>query len=495
VTVSVGAVAESHLPCDAESLPRAADAACHRATPQGETGSPSLPEHNLLESVHVSADASAAPRILARPDHPISRKAIHPDALKVLHRLSQAGHLAYLVGGSVRDLMLGRAPKDFDVATDARPNEIRRLFRNSRVIGRRFRLVHVLFHDHVVEVSTFRREPDPDERDADNDGDLLITRDNAFGDPRQDAYRRDFTVNALCYDIADFSVIDWVDGVRDLERRTIRSIGDPRVRFREDPVRMMRACELAGRLGFVVAEETQAAIHELRREIERASPARLTEELVALLRCGSSGAAFEWMLELGLLESLLPEAYAMVRASERGLGEFGRILPALDRRVQAGREISDGALLAALLLPAVLLRRYDIEAVGQRAMRRAELAAMVDEVTRPFFDRFTLSRERTRQTGDALCGFLRLCEPHRSGAERLRAAGKSFFPDALFLFELLAEATGEGFQELAQWQAAAQRRPVLAGALSAEGAPRGGAGAEGDRPSRPRRRRRGRRPS
>jgi len=442
----------------------------------------------------VSFERAVAPRILQRSQHPISRQAIHPDALKVLYRLSNAGFKSYLVGGSVRDMMLGRAPKDFDVATDARPQEVRRLFRNSRIIGRRFRLVHILFRGHVVEVSTFRGAPDP-EAQAGDDDDLLITSDNTFGTPEQDGYRRDFTINALFYDIADFSVIDWVGGVDDLERRLVRSIGDARVRFREDPVRMMRACEMAGRLGFVLERETQAAIHELRAEIERAAPARLAEELLALLRCGRSGASLQWMLDLGLLEALLPEAYAMVRAAERGLGEFGRILPVLDRKIEGGREVSDGGLLAALLLPAVLLRRYDIEAVGQRALRRAELEAMVQELAAPFFTRFALSRERTRQTSEALTGFLRLCEPHKSGAERLRVAARSFFPEALWLFELLVEATGEGEQELAQWQAAARRRPVLAGALEAPAKQPAADGARAARPARGRRRRRGRRTS
>lgn len=449
----------------------------------------------MLQSRNVSLERPPGPRILQRSEHPISRQAIHPDALKVLYRLSHAGYKGYLVGGSVRDLMLGRTPKDFDIATDAKPQDVRRLFRNSRIIGRRFRLVHVLFRGHVVEVATFRGVPQADEQEN-GDGDLLITSDNTFGTPEQDAYRRDFTINALCYDIADFSVIDWVGGVDDLERKLIRSIGDPRVRFREDPVRMMRACEMAGRLGFGLEGETQAAIHELRREIERASSARLTEELVSLLRCGRSGASLQWMLDLGLLESLLPEAYAMVKAAERGLGEFGRILPVLDRKVAAGREVSDGGLLAALLLPSVLLRRFDIEAVGQRAMRRAELEAMVEEVSAPFYARFALSRERCRQTSEALLGFLRLCEPHKTGAERLRVAARGFFPAALWLFELLAEATGEGLQELAQWQAAARRRPVLAGAADAAPLAREAGGDAATRPQRGRRRgRRGRRGS
>lgn len=437
----------------------------------------------------MSRPAPIEPRILPRAEHSISRKDISKEALKVLYRLAGAGHRAYLVGGSVRDLLLGRVPKDFDVATDARPNEVRRLFRNARVIGRRFRLVHVIFQGQVIEVSTFRREPDPAEQRSDAPDDLLITSDNAFGTPQQDAFRRDFTINALFYDISDFSVIDYVGGAEDLARRTIRTIGDARVRFREDPVRMTRACELAGRLGFGLDPATQAAIQELAREMERAAPARLAEELVELLRCGSAGAALQWMLELGLLEVLLPEAYAMIAAGERGLGDFGQILPTLDRKMAAGREVSDGGLLAALLLPSVLLRRFDVEAVGQRALRRSELAHLVEEAVEPFCRRYALSKDRSRQTSEALIGFLRLCESPRSAAERVRVATRQFFPDALWLFELLAEATGEGFEELAQWQAAARRRPVLASSGEPAATP-AAAAVEPPRSERRRRRRR-----
>jgi poly(A) polymerase len=441
----------------------------------------------------VSADAPRTPRVLPRSEHSVSRKQISPEALKVLYRLHGAGHRAYLVGGSVRDLMLGRSPKDYDVATDARPAEIRRIFRNSRIIGRRFRLVHVLFRDQVIEVSTFRREPDAEER-GEAAEELLITSDNSFGTPEQDAFRRDFTINALFYDISDFSILDYVGGIDDLERRTIRTIGDPAVRFREDPVRMMRACELAGRLGFVLDPATQEAMRDAAAEIDKASPARVTEEIVELLRCGRSGPAFQWMLELGVVDRLLPELRAMVAVGERGLGDFGQILPVLDRKVASGREVSDGGLIAALLLPGVLLARYDAEQKRGRALGRAELAALVRAAADPLVARLALSRERTRQTLEALEGFLRLCEPPRSAAERVRVAAKNYFREALFLFELLAEATGEGFEELAQWRAAAHGRPVLAGAAAARGAERQAGGGEGER-RRPRRRRRGRRTS
>jgi len=428
----------------------------------------------------VSENAEAEPRILARSEHPISRRDIDKNALKVLYRLNHAGYLAHLVGGSVRDLMMGRRPKDFDIGTNAKPNEIRRLFSNSRIIGRRFRLVHVFFHDgSVVEVSTFRRDPDPDEQRGEP-GELLITSDNAYGTPRQDAFRRDFTVNALFYDVGDYSVIDHVGGIEDLERKLIRAIGDPAVRFREDPVRMLRACEFAGRLGFGIESKTQEAIHGHTRELEKASPARITEEIIQLLKCGRAGAAMQWMLELELLQVLLPEAYAMLSAGARGLGDFGQILPVIDRMVAEERQLSDTGLLAALLLPKVMLRRLDIESSSGRPMKRSEIEIMIQEEIAPFFTRLTLSNIRSQQVYHALLGFQRLCEPNNSPHERVKLARKPYFDDALLLFEILVRATGEGQETLEAWQAAARRRPPLKAPAEREA---------GERPRRRRRRR------
>lgn len=419
---------------------------------------------------------SAEPQVLPRSEHPVSRSNIDFNALKVLYRLHRAGYRALLVGGGVRDLMLSRRPKDFDVATDARPHEVRKLFRNSRIIGRRFRLAHVFFKDGIVEVATFRRDPEPGDQDGGSD-DLMITDDNVFGSAREDAFRRDFTVNALFYDIADFSVIDYVGGLDDLQRRLIRTIGDPDTRFPEDPVRMMRACELAGRLEFGIDEVTQASIHENRKLLERASPARLTEEVVQLLRCGAAGPALQWMLELGLVEIVLPEAYALMAASDRGLGNLGRLLPALDERVRSGREVSDGGAIAALLLPGVLLRRHDIEALNQKPMSRSELHALVEEVIEPFAARFTLSRVRSEQTQQALMTFLEMGRLGWKPAERMRFARRHSFPDALLLMELMGEATGDRRDELESWQDVERRVD--------RSAPRPPA-------SRPQRRRRGR---
>src|SRR5438105_5504440 len=233
---------------------------------------------------------------------------------------------------------MDREPKDFDVATDAHPMEVRRLFRNSRIIGRRFRLVHIIFQDQTVEVATFRREP---ERGTDENADILITDDNTFGSPLQDARRRDFTINALFYNIADFSVIDYIGGLDDLTQHRVRVIGDPDVRFREDPVRMMRAIEFASRLDFAIEPATYDAIIRHRSELLKASPPRVSEEILELLRRGWSRDAMRLLIETALLEPLLPEVYNAIR--DLRAPYFWKMLQVLDRTVQAGRKICDAA--------------------------------------------------------------------------------------------------------------------------------------------------------
>ncbi|MCP4656386.1 MAG: polynucleotide adenylyltransferase PcnB [bacterium] len=409
----------------------------------------------------VEATDEMEPRILERSKHPVSRRQISTDAVKVLYRLHRSGYKAYLVGGGVRDLMLGRRPKDFDVSTDARPNELRRLFRNGRIIGRRFRLAHIIFRDGVIEVATFRRAPDPNDQRG-GPGDLLITSDNTFGTPREDAFRRDFTINALFYNIADYSVIDYVGGIDDLRNKLVRVIGDPGVRFREDPVRMLRACEFAGRLGFTIETATQEAIQEHRDELRKAAPPRVTEELLQLLRSGRAGASVQWMLELGLLEVLLPEALAMIGASRRGAGEFSNVLPTLDALVAEKREVPDQVLLDTILLPQIMLRRFERETATGLFMRPEEFHEMIDETLEPFLDRFAVPKLKKAAMAQALEGFHRMCEGRWTRNRRARFVNKPYFDDALLLFEILVRSTGEGHQVLDQWQAEArqrQRRP------------------------------------
>jgi poly(A) polymerase len=231
----------------------------------------------------------------------LDRTAIDPDADRVVRKLTRAGYKAYLVGGCVRDLLVSRTPKDFDVATSATPNEIKATFRNSRIIGRRFRLAHVFFGSKIIETATFRANP----RDED-DHDLLIRRDNVFGSEQEDAKRRDFTINGLFYDVEREEVIDHVGGLADLEARVIRTIGDPDIRFQEDPVRMLRAIKFAARLGFGFDPATWRALLRWRTEISKCAAPRLLEEVHRLLRGGAARRSFELMVETGVLAVLSP---------------------------------------------------------------------------------------------------------------------------------------------------------------------------------------------
>ena len=301
------------------------------------------------------------PVIVPRESHPISRRAIDPDALRVLYRLHQNNYAGYLVGGSVRDLLLGRRPKDFDIGTDAHPYQVKRLFRNCWIIGRRFRLAHVRFGPKTIEVATFRRQltaaelAAPDEPgegivvDELGDVDRMIHRDNTFGTPEEDAFRRDFTVNALFYDIADFSIIDFTGGLRDLEARVIRSIGEPTERFQEDPVRMIRAVSMASRLDFSIDPPIDAAITAHRGELARSAPARLIEEIYKLLRAGAAEKAFRMLAERRMLESIAPEM------QKRAGDALFRSLAAVDAYRQRFEEtpetLTNAILLGTLLVP------------------------------------------------------------------------------------------------------------------------------------------------
>jgi len=302
------------------------------------------------------------PRIVPREEHPISRRNIDADALKVLYRLRQANHAAYLVGGSVRDLLLGRRPKDFDIGTSAHPYQVKKLFRNCWIIGRRFRLAHVKFGPKVIEVATFRRQVAPGEEvvadgvpapdPSTPEGEHLIHHDNTFGTPEEDAFRRDFTINALFYDIATFSIIDYVGGLDDLRAGIVRSIGDPDVRLREDPVRMIRAIALAARLDFEIEPTLVDAIRTHRREIGKSSQARLLEEYYKILRAGSSEKAFRGLADVGLLEPTSSELHRATRGSDEALWSSLAQLDAYRRRFESTPDaLTNPILLGTLVIP------------------------------------------------------------------------------------------------------------------------------------------------
>ncbi len=285
---------------------------------------------------------SVAAVILPRDAHTVSRSMIDPNSLKVLYRLRQHGYLAYLVGGSVRDLLLGRQPKDFDVGTDATPEQVRKLFRNCRLVGRRFRLAHIMFgRTSLIEVATFRRKPLAEEIPAADDGGLLFA-ENVFGTPQQDAFRRDFTINALFYDVADFSIVDHVGGLADLRAGVIRVIGDPDERFAEDPVRMLRALEFSARLGFALEQSIPEAIGRCAEQLRAAAPARIREEILELFRHKVAGSVIQKADRFGLLEYLLPNLKA-------GRPTFD-LLRQLDMRTAAGKRIEEYFAMAVMNL-------------------------------------------------------------------------------------------------------------------------------------------------
>jgi poly(A) polymerase len=408
--------------------------------------------------------------VVDRSSHSISRRRIPENVLKVLYRLHRSGYRAYLCGGSVRDLLMNRTPKDFDLATDAHPMEIRRLFRNSRIIGRRFRLAHIIFQDMIVEVSTFRREP---ERPTEENAELLITDDNTFGSPLQDARRRDFTINALFYNIADFSVIDYIGGLADLDQKKVRVIGDPDIRFREDPVRMMRAVEFASRLNFDIEHETLQAILRHKHEILKASAPRVAEEILELLRRGWSRGAFRMMADIGLLEPLLPEVYRAI-AGDRA-PYFWKMLEVLDRTVQSGRKIPDAVLLSVLLMPWVMDELEDEEEKRRNAkMRIGEVLLFIRELIQPVCARMALPAGTRHQMEQALETLWRLLEPPADKRSQFRFVYREAFHDALALLELYALSSGRHVENFRQWQSFAQRVRR----------------AEGEAPKRPRPRRR-----
>jgi poly(A) polymerase len=341
------------------------------------------------------------PTIVPRAAHTISRRDIDPAALKVLYQLHEHNYIAYLVGGSVRDLLLRRRPKDFDVGTSAHPHQVKKLFRNCWIIGRRFRLAHVKFGPKTIEVATFRRQVVPDalhavtpeieaavitsrdvvqpdetlppetEASERDERSRMIQRDNTYGTPEEDAFRRDFTVNALFYDIGTFAIIDYVGGLEDLERRVIRCIGDPHVRFVEDPVRMLRAVVLAARLQFTIDEPIVEAIKVHRHEIARSAPARLVEEFYKILRSGHAEEAMRQLRATGLMKEITSELAS-------GPDALWQSIAALDRyrnRFPAAPESLTNAILAGTLLhPLGLLRRQRFSA--DPLERRIELGML-----------------------------------------------------------------------------------------------------------------------
>ena len=335
--------------------------------------SASEPELDGDEGDFQLSNLPGNPRILQRDEHTISRRLIDPDCLKVMYRLIQHGYTAYLVGGGVRDLLLGKTPKDFDLGTSAQPEDVRSLFRNSRIIGRRFRLNHVFFSGNkIIEVSTFRAagdfDPDTDEP--------MMKSDNVYGTPETDALRRDLTINGLFYDPKHYAIIDYVGGIDDLRNNVIRMIGEPEVRFKEDPVRMIRAVRHAARTGFTIEKTTYEAILSCKELLAHCAPARIHEELLKDLKGGHLLDAMRLLLETGLLHILMPNlADALTSADPARRNRMESIFEAIDQEHRSGREISPPVLFLATHLDL-----FPEEAVGDFVRTRQVIIDMFHAV-------------------------------------------------------------------------------------------------------------------
>lgn len=410
-----------------------------RTTPSSLSTVPDYDEADLEPSYTVGSPPAR------RYDVAFDESRIDPDVQKVLRRLSRHGHEAYLVGGCVRDLLLDRSPKDFDVATSARPEEVRELFRNSRIIGRRFRLVHVLFQGgKVIEVATFRRNP---KDDTDEPSELLIRSDNVFGMASEDAVRRDFTMNALFYDIDARQILDWVGGMEDVERRVVHTIGDPETRFREDPVRILRALKFAGRLGFAITPDVYDAIVFCRETLAQAARPRLSEEILRLLRGGQARRTIYLAWETGVLDVLLPELssllYDEAREDGRGARQW-RLLEHIDRRTNEVGPLDDTVLWTLLLLE-------PLKEACEGARDRNEA---VEDFLEPLVERLAISR-RYVDNIRRLVSVLPRISTGRAG----RFARTELFQAAVDVAYADLEVRGEPTDVLARFRAPAPPHP------------------------------------
>jgi len=332
-----------------------------------------------------SATSPFSLRVIPRDQHTISRKDISPNALRVLYRLRDAGFGAYLVGGAVRDLLVNGQPKDFDVATDATPEQVKQLFRNCRLIGRRFRLAHVVFGREIIEVATFRANIDDGSGDREMENGMLV-RDNVYGSIEDDAIRRDFTCNALYYAIEDFSVRDYTGGFEDVQARLMKLIGDPVQRYQEDPVRMLRAVRLAAKLGFQIEEGPAAPIPPLAGLLNEAAPARLFEEVLKLFLSGHGVASFEGLERYGLFDVLFPESAKALKSNRTGALRRMVVegLANTDARVANDEPVSPAFLFALLLWPAYCRAQATLLKQGvapEEAQRRAADRVTVQQLS------------------------------------------------------------------------------------------------------------------
>jgi len=427
-------------------------------------------------------------RVIARDEHGLSRKQMSQNALRVLYRLREAGFGGYLVGGAVRDLLVGGAPKDYDVATDATPEQVKALFRNCRLIGRRFRLAHVVYGREIIEVATFRANTDDGSGDREQHEGGRLLRDNVYGTIEDDAIRRDFTANALYYAIEDFSVRDYAGGYDDVQARLLRLIGDPEARYREDPVRMLRAVRLAAKLDFAIEAGTAEPIPRLALLLGEAAPARLFEETLKLFLSGHAVASFERLEAHGLLAALLPET-AQALASNKS-GALRRMLVQglrnTDARVAADESVSPAFLYAVLLWPAYCRALAMLQAQGVHAADAQRRAA--DRVTLHQVSRTALPRRFSLPMQEIWLFQQRFSQRQRKRVLRLLAHPR--FRAAFDFLELRLAASDAHAEDVAFWREAQLDPAATVAASEREQLEADAEAGDADAPRKRRRRRR-----
>jgi poly(A) polymerase len=431
---------------------------------------------------NVKTMDTKSPLIIPRSDHNISRKNLSPNAVRVLYRLKTQGFMAYLVGGCVRDILLGREPKDFDVVTDATPGQVKRMFRNCRLVGRRFRLAHLHFNDEIIEVATFRAEHDdetapetlhPGDPESERaqvksptrsprhlkSEEGVLLRDNIFGTPEQNASRRDFTVNALFYDIGTFTIIDYTGGVRDIRHSAIRTIGNPAERFTEDPVRMLRAIRFASVLGFNLDDATWNAIVELGHTITRATPPRLYEEVLKLFLSGEGEKCYQTMRRCGLFQALFPDFSLWLDRESDGFPHtrISQALDWIDSLVGKGEKVSPHFLLS--LIFGEYLEEMGEQHCGNGLPRQQAL----DMALAGFLGRLAPTVLIPNKVGIQIREILLLQSRFRKtpGKNPHSFMARASFPEALAYLRFTAETGGKEPDLFRWWERFIEEQPVM----------------------------------
>ena len=368
-------------------------------------------------------------RIYSFEEHQLCMKKVDSDALYVMQKLRTAGYIAYLVGGSVRDLLLHKNPKDFDICTSAQPEEIKKIFRNCILVGRRFRLAHIRFGKKILEVSTFRS--------GDNELDELIVRDNKWGTAKEDALRRDFTINALFYDSDSQSIIDYIGGFEDIKKQTLRTIGQPFIRFRQDPVRMLRMLKFQARFGFTIDDPSHIALLECRQEIMKSSPARILEELLRMLESKASEPFFRLLAEHGFMHLLMPSLGDFLDSKDAE--EVFSFLKEIDHYFMKSDHInlSRAVLLAALVFPIlekkIYTRYMNRDIILHLGQISEEVHELLDEMFRPFIN---LSRRLRTSLQSILVSQYRITPFDSKKPRRIRIPQDPDFMQAMQFFEI-----------------------------------------------------------